>query len=79
MQELFSRKEIFDRELEAMGFGESKPFPLVSDPGQVAVPLLRADRQKALQARAIQLLRARRHGWPVRRGRATFRPARPIG
>lgn len=55
VQELFSKKSGFDRELEAMGFGEGKPFPLVDDPGQVAVPLLRADRLKALQARSIQL------------------------
>jgi hypothetical protein len=55
VQGLFNRKGVLDRELEAMGFGEGKPFPLVDDPGQVAVPLLRADRQKALQARAIQL------------------------
>src|SRR6185503_208802 len=55
IQQLFSRKAEFGRELEAMGFGEGKPFPLVDDPGQVALPLLRADRRKALQARAIQL------------------------
>lgn len=55
VQQLFARKAEFGRELEAMGFGEGKPFPLVDDPGQVALPLLRADRKKALQARAIQL------------------------
>lgn len=55
VQQLFDRKESLDRELEAMGFGEGKPFPLVDDPGQGALPLLRSDRQKALQARAIQL------------------------
>jgi hypothetical protein len=55
VQRLFSRKSQLDGELEAMGFGEGKPFPLVDDPGQEAVPLLRSDRMKALQARAIQL------------------------
>ena len=54
VQQLFVRKGAFDRELEAMGFGEGKPFPLV-EAGQALSPSLRADRQKALQARAIQL------------------------
>jgi hypothetical protein len=51
----FERKDGFDRELEAMGFGEGKPFPLADAPGGASYPLLKADRQKALQARAIQL------------------------
>jgi hypothetical protein len=52
---LFERKDLFDKELEGMGFGEGKPFPLADAPGTASYPLLKADRQKALQARAIQL------------------------
>jgi hypothetical protein len=55
VQGLFARKVLLDSELEGMGFGEGKPFPLVDEPGGGAAPWLRADRQKALQARAIQL------------------------
>jgi hypothetical protein len=55
LRRLLARKADYGRELEAIGFGEGKPFPLVDVPGQPSLPLLRVDRLKALQARAIQL------------------------
>jgi hypothetical protein len=55
VQELLKEKSGLDLELERMGFGEEKPFPLANLPGNSDSPLLNEDRQRALEARSLQL------------------------